>query len=102
MKSQTFIKASPKQVFYIHEIKEFVESQKICYEFTPKNEALKKRQAQAKRTKEDIIKLNIDQWTSLKDSVKQETNKWKNYLVRNEWSKSMTSEVNKPLAHLFS
>ena len=85
VKSQTLIKASPKQVVYIHEIKEFVESQKINFQFTPKNEALKKRQAQAKCTKQDIIKLNIDQWTSLKESGKQEKIKWKNSLVRNKW-----------------
>ena len=84
MKSKSPIEASPKTV-YIHEIKEFVESQKFNYQFTPKNKVLKKRQMQAKHTQKDKNKLNIEQWTSLKDSVKQEIIKWKNSLVRNEW-----------------
>ena len=44
-----------------------------------------KQKAAAIKSKADIQKLNTEQWTTLKDSVKTETIKWKNYLVRNEW-----------------
>ena len=47
--------------------------------------SLQNRQAKSKRTKEGILKLNLEHWTSLKDSVKQETFKWKNSLMRNNW-----------------
>jgi hypothetical protein len=40
------------------------------------NLAIKKRLTKAKRTLEDIQKLNIKQWTSLKNSVEKETKTW--------------------------
>ena len=43
------------------------------------------RKATAKRSKEDIKKLNLQQWTTLKQSVKTESENWKNSLVRNDW-----------------
>ena len=64
-----------------HEIKEFVKAQNKA---TPINE-ISTRKAAATKSKADIQKLNTEQWTSLKDSVKSETIKWKNSLVRNEW-----------------
>ena len=42
---------------------------------------IKKRLQKAKRTLEDIQKLNIKQWTSLKNSVEKETKVWKKCLV---------------------
>ena len=53
-----------------HEIKEFVNSQQ--QQAASINE-ISTRKAAANRTKADIQKLNIEQWTSLKDSVKSET-----------------------------
>ena len=72
--------AQVKQI-NVHEIKEFVKSQQQA---TPINE-IGTRKATANRTKADIQKLNIEQWTSLKESVKTETIKQKNSLVRNNW-----------------
>ena len=43
------------------------------------------RKENAKRSKEDILKLNLKQGTSLKESVKSETEMWKNSLVGNNW-----------------
>ncbi len=49
------------------------------------NLAIKKRLHKAKRTLEDIQKLNIKQWTSLKNSVEKETKTWKKcYVKRNQ------------------
>ena len=42
-------------------------------------------QAKAQRLKEDIRKLMLQMWTSLTDSVKSETEKWKISLIRNDW-----------------
>ena len=64
-----------------HEIKEFAKAQKQA---KPIKE-ISTRKAAAVKSKADIQKLNTEQWTSLKDSVKSETIKWKNSLVRNEW-----------------
>ena len=64
-----------------HKIKEFVKAQNKA---TPINE-ISTRKAAATKSKADIQKLNTEQWTSLKDSIKSETIKWKNSLVRNEW-----------------
>ena len=58
-----------------HEIKEFINSQQ--QQAASINE-IKTRKEAAKRTKEDILKLNLQQWTTLKDSIKSETIKWKN------------------------
>ena len=46
---------------------------------------LKRDKLKPKYQQEDILKLNLEQWTSLKDSVNQETIKWKNSLIRNDW-----------------
>ena len=43
------------------------------------------RKATAQRSREDIKKLNLQQWTTLEQSVKIETENWKNSLVRNDW-----------------
>ena len=64
-----------------HEIKEFVKTQKQATQINQ----IATRKAAAIRSKADIQKLNTEQWTSLKESVKSETIKWKNSLVRNEW-----------------
>ena len=64
-----------------HEIKEFI---KVQQQAASVNE-INTRKATAKRTREDIQKLNLQQWSSLKESVQTETLKWKNSLVRNEW-----------------
>ena len=56
-----------------HEIKEFVKAQQQA---TPINE-ISTRKAAATKSKADIQKLNTEQWTTLKDSVKTETIKWK-------------------------
>ena len=61
----------------MHEIKNFINSQQ--QQAKPIKE-LETRKAAAKRSREDIHKLNLEQWTSLKDSVKTETIKWKNSL----------------------
>ena len=66
----------------MHEIKNFINSQQ---QQAASIKELETRKAAAKRTREDILKLNNYQWTTLKDSVKTETIKWKNSLVRNEW-----------------
>ena len=42
---------------------------------------IKKRLHKAKRTLEDIQKLNIKQWTSLKNSMEKETKTWKKCMV---------------------
>ena len=65
-----------------HEIKEFIKAQQ--QQAASINE-INTRKAAAKRTKEDIQKLNLQQWTTLKESVKSETAKWKNSLVRSNW-----------------
>jgi hypothetical protein len=64
-----------------HEIKEFVQAQNQATQINQINT----RKAAAIKSKADILKLNTEQWTSLKESVKSETIKWKNSLVRNEW-----------------
>ena len=63
----------PAQVINRHEIKEFVKSQQQA---KPINE-ISTRKAAAHRSKADIQKLNTEQWTSLKESVKTETIKCK-------------------------
>lgn len=64
-----------------HEIKEFVQTQKQATQINQ----ISTRKAAAIKSKTDILRLNTEQWTSLKESVKSETIKWKNSLVRNEW-----------------
>ena len=76
------IKNAQIQTIKVHEIKTFIKSQQ--QQATPIKE-IETRKVTAKRTREDILKLNLQQWTTLKDSVKTETIKWKNSLVRNEW-----------------
>ena len=83
LKSQTeIIKNAQIQTIKVHEIKNFINSQQ---QQAASIKELETRKAAAKRTREDILKLNNHQWTTLKDSVKTETIKWKNSLVRNEW-----------------
>jgi transposase InsO family protein len=70
---------NPQTQIFCHEIKQFKESQLINFV----DEAhQKKRQAKAKLTREDILKLNSKQLTSFKDSVQKETEKWKQCLQK--------------------
>ena len=80
--AQKVIKKAQVKIIKAHEIKEFVNSQQ--QQAASINE-ISTRKAAANRTKADIQKLNIEQWTALKESVKTETIKWKNSLVRNDW-----------------
>ena len=63
---------NPQTQVFCHEIKNFKESQLINF---VDEVQLKKRQAKAKLTREDILKLNSKQLTSFKDSVQRETEK---------------------------
>ena len=76
------IKSAQVNSVYVHKIKEFMMSQ--LNKAASINE-FKSRKAAAQRSKEDIQKLNLQQWTTLKQSVKTETKKWKNSLMRNNW-----------------
>ena len=58
------------QTINAHKIKNFIKSQQ--QQAASINE-IKTRKATAKRTKEHIQKLNLQQWKTLKDSVKSET-----------------------------
>ena len=66
----------------MHKIKEFVKSQQN--KVVSVNE-IETRKAMAQRAKEDFQKLNLQQWATLKQSDKTETEKWKNSPVRNDW-----------------
>ena len=43
---------------------------------------IKARKAKVKLSKEDSLKLNLQQWTSFKESVKTETEKWKKIITK--------------------
>ena len=76
------IKRAQVKSINAHKIKEFINAQQ---QQTASINEINTRKAAAKRTKVDIQKLNLQQWTTLKESVKSETAKWKNSLVRNDW-----------------
>ena len=52
-----------------HEIKEFVQAQNQATQINQ----IDTRKAAAIKSKADILKLNTEQWTSLKESVKSDT-----------------------------
>ena len=62
---------------WVHEIKDFVDRLKIQTNSNKPDEALKKRQAKAVRSREDILRLNAEQWTSFSASILKETELWK-------------------------
>ena len=76
------IKNAQVKSIIVHKIKEFINSQQ--QQEVSINE-FRTRKAVAQRTKEDILKLNFQQWTTLKDSLKSETINSKNSLVINYW-----------------
>ena len=48
-------------------------------------DTIEKRLQKARRTRDDILKLNLKQWTSLKASIDKETQKWKNCIIARDW-----------------
>ena len=73
------ISKKPKKI-WVHEIKAFVDRLKIQTDSDKPDEALKKRQAKAVRSREDILRLNAEQWTSFSASILKETELWKKNL----------------------
>ena len=74
---------------WVHEIKDFVDRLKIQTNSNKPDEALKKRQAKAVRSREDILRLNAEQWTSFSASILKETELWKKKYSNYQWRKSL-------------
>ena len=75
-----------KSIIEVQTIKEFAESQKKIQSIqTEDNASFKQKQQLAEVTHAEHVKMNQQQWATLKASVKNETTRWKNSLIQNEW-----------------
>jgi hypothetical protein len=75
-----------KSIIEVQTIKEFAESQKKIQSIqTEDNASFKQKQKLAEFTHAEHVKMNQQQWATLKASVKNETTRWKNSLIQNEW-----------------
>ena len=75
-----------KSIIEVQTIKEFKEAQKMIQAIqTEDNASFKQKQKLAELTHAEHVKMNQQQWATLKASVKNETTQWKNALIKNEW-----------------
>ena len=74
-----------KSMIEVQTSKEFADSQKKSQSIkTEDNIIFKNKQKLAELTHAEHVKMNQQQWATLKASVKNETTKWKNSLIQNE------------------